>query len=72
MNRTVGALWDGTDKDGGKYLYGTISLGVFGEIRVVVFPNGYKEGTQPDHLVYVSQPKPKPSELPTEPPDVPF
>lgn len=38
----VGYLWEKTDRNGNKYLGGVISLGVFGEIPIVVFKNTTK------------------------------
>ena len=52
----IGALWMGISQGGKKYLSGAIQDGAGNDIRVVVFPNGFKEDSKhPDFVVYLSQ-----------------
>lgn len=62
--REIGAFWT-RDSSKGKYLSGSIEvdeLGVKKKMRVVMFPNRYKDNDKkPDYVLYVS----KDSEQPT-------
>lgn len=55
----VGAFWINEYKQEGvkkKMLSGTLDLGVLGEQRVVMFPNGHKENEKaPDWFMYISE-----------------
>ena len=48
----VGVLWKKTDAKGDEYFAGVISLGLFGEIPIVVFEEKFKdkEGS-PDFII---------------------
>lgn len=47
-----GYLWEKTDRAGKKYLAGVISMGVFGEVPVVVFKEENKTNENaPDYVV---------------------
>ena len=57
--REIGAFWTKSSAKG-KYLSGSIEvdeLGVKKKMRVVMFPNRYKEGNsnKPDYVLYVSK-----------------
>ena len=45
----VAGLWK-NEKDGKEYLSGN-----WGGARILIFPNGYKEGKQPDYYLYLVQ-----------------
>lgn len=48
-------LWEGTDKDGNLTLSGN-----FGNCRLVIFANGYKEEEKhPDFIAYIAKKKDK-------------
>lgn len=48
----VGYLWKKTDSKGKPYIAGTISLGVFGEIPIVIFEEENKTSENaPDYLI---------------------
>jgi uncharacterized protein (DUF736 family) len=62
QDKSVGALWKNTSKDGKVYF-----SGVIGDTKIVVFENSYKEKeSQPDYKIYKSKPKNESSE------DIPF
>lgn len=68
--KPVGALWT---KDGkkGKFLSGTLDLGVLGKATIMIFPNEKKENNQPDYRMYLAIGEaPKPGEEPEG--DIPF
>lgn len=49
----AGYLWKKTDRNGEEYLSGVISLGIFGEIPIVVFREGKKDNSDkgPDFVI---------------------
>lgn len=48
----IGALWVKTGKNG-KYLAGTIDIDNRNSVKLMVFPNGYKEQDRhPDYVIY--------------------
>ncbi len=56
----LGALWAGNGKEGSPVLSGQIN----GDVRIVIFKNGYKtEDKHPDYLLYIeaAERKEKPS-----------
>ena len=61
----VAGLWRGKTKDGSEYLSGG-----WGNVRILIFPNGYKEGEKaPDFHMYLA-PRQRPTK-PLEGSDVP-
>lgn len=58
QQREIGAFWT-RDSSKGKYLSGSIEvdeLGVKKKMRVVMFPNRYKDNDKkPDYVLYVSK-----------------
>lgn len=52
----VGHLWKKEDKDGREFFAGVISLGLFGEIPIVIFPEKNKEtAASPDFVIRVAK-----------------
>lgn len=57
--KSIAALWD---KEGKDYKTGildldTLPLGATGKIKIIMFPNDRKEGSQPDHRIFISKPR---------------
>lgn len=67
--REIGAFWT-RDSSKGKYLSGSIEvdeLGVKKKMRVVMFPNRYKDNDKkPDYVLYVSKDNEQPASSSTE------
>lgn len=54
----VGHLWKKKDKDQRDYFAGVISLGLFGEIPIVIFPETKKDtDAAPDFVIRVAKEK---------------
>lgn len=49
-----GHLWSKVDTRGKQYLAGVISLGIFGEVPVVIFPTSKQSENQPDYTIHVA------------------
>lgn len=47
----VGHLWKKKDRDGNTYLAGVISLGIFGEIPVVIFEEKKENEKAADYVI---------------------
>jgi len=57
MGEKIGALWKNQSKNKTAFLSGTISAGLLGQHRVVVFKNELKEkDNQPDYHILLSDP----------------
>jgi uncharacterized protein (DUF736 family) len=67
--REMGAFWT-RDSSKGKYLSGSVEvdeLGVKKKLKVVMFPNRYKDNDKkPDYVLYLSQDAPESTEKPKE------
>lgn len=51
----LGALWAGKSAGGQEYMSGIISIGEE-QVRIVIFPNGFKEEDRhPDFVIYESE-----------------
>lgn len=46
-----GGLWVKTSQDGKEYMTGDVTVNGT-KIQVIVFPNNFKEGLQPDYRIY--------------------
>jgi hypothetical protein len=49
--KKIGVLWKKADKNGNEFYSGTVDCGVLGNVNLAVFPNTFKEGTQPDFII---------------------
>jgi hypothetical protein len=68
MSHNVGALWDSKYNKDTVAFTGNISLGVMGQVEVVVFHNRNKKGEQPDyHIVMREKQEPKEKKEEEEP-----